>query len=232
VFSRYAALVKNLRGVVLLDPREEGALGSVKWLASRFKYRNLGLPPALHTRFPELKRRPFRELAYPTEPLRELAELLAGAGLPQEVAELLVLSSSYVSPAIVVGSRFLEVLDSLALDRVLVCRDLSTQDWKLHLRIADYTTLDMYELCVEEALQALRAPGSLSELLGARAERAARDKRRYWRVACDRGRPLILYLDNLAVAAKLGVLGSGRSHPDWAAGLSVLAAVCVPAGME
>lgn len=231
MFSRYAALVKNLRGVVLLNPNEEGAMDTVRWLSRRFKYRALGLTPtsvkALGGRTPK----PFRELAYPVKTLEELVTSLSREKVPLEVAELLVFASSYISPALVIGSTYLESLESLAVDAVRVCRDLSVQDWKLHLRIADYTVLDMYEESVEEAITALRDPRSLSDIIAGRRERVTRDKKRYWRIACESGRPFIIYVDNLSVAGRLGLLKS-RVHEDWAAALSVVAVVCVPAGMR
>ncbi|MEM3763504.1 MAG: hypothetical protein QW721_03740 [Desulfurococcaceae archaeon] len=42
-FSRYAAIVKNLRGVMLFNMDEEGVEASIHWLVKRFRYRNLGL---------------------------------------------------------------------------------------------------------------------------------------------------------------------------------------------
>ncbi|MCX8205256.1 MAG: hypothetical protein N3H31_06370, partial [Candidatus Nezhaarchaeota archaeon] len=87
MLSRYASLVKNLRGVVLLD-LEEGEEG-VRWLQDRFKYRNLGVPPSI-LRSAEgffrgrLGGRPFVELAYPSRVLVELVSVLS-EGLKAEL---------------------------------------------------------------------------------------------------------------------------------------------------
>jgi hypothetical protein len=43
LFARYAAVVKNLRGVALFDLGEEGSWDSVEWLVRRFRYRDLGV---------------------------------------------------------------------------------------------------------------------------------------------------------------------------------------------
>jgi hypothetical protein len=48
LFSSYAAIVKNLRGVVLLDPDEEGAWTTMEWLVKRFRYRDLGVTPTTY----------------------------------------------------------------------------------------------------------------------------------------------------------------------------------------
>jgi len=44
-FARYAAIVKNLRGVVLADLLEEAASRGLEWLTKRFRYRDLGVVP-------------------------------------------------------------------------------------------------------------------------------------------------------------------------------------------
>ncbi|MEM3964559.1 MAG: hypothetical protein QXL98_02305 [Thermofilaceae archaeon] len=230
MFSRYAALVKNLRGVVLLNPNEEGALDTVKWLSKRFKYRNLGLTPSSVKALGGRVFRPFRELTYPVKPLEALVASLCRRGMPPEISELLVFASSYASPALLVGSTYVSALEEIKVDEVRVCGNLSVSDWKLHLRIADYTVLDMYDVCVEEALTVLRDPSVLPRITAGRRERVAKDKRRYWRIACESGSPLIIYIDNLSVAAKLGVF-EGEIYEDWAAALSVVAVVCIPAGL-
>ncbi|MEM0042663.1 MAG: hypothetical protein QXP94_02055 [Thermofilaceae archaeon] len=231
MFSRYAALVKNLRGVVLLNPNEEGALDTVKWLSKRFRYRNLGLTPSSVKALGGRVFRPFRELAYPIKPLEVLVSRFTGKGMPPELAELLVFASTYVSPALIIGSTYLSSLEEIKVDVVRVCRDLSVLDWKLHLRVADYTVLDMYDVCVEEALSVLKDPSVLPKVVAERRERVAEDKKRYWRIACESGRPFIIYIDNLSIAAKLGVLEEEVCE-DWAAALSVVAVVCVPAGLR
>ena len=68
-FARYAAIVKNLRGVVAADLEESGVEESIKWLASRFRYRDLGVGPMMVERFgSELQKflggKPLRELVF------------------------------------------------------------------------------------------------------------------------------------------------------------------------
>ncbi|MEM2200605.1 MAG: hypothetical protein QW775_05930 [Ignisphaera sp.] len=41
-FSKYAALIKNPRGVVLANIDEPNVWNYIKWLNKRFKYRDLG----------------------------------------------------------------------------------------------------------------------------------------------------------------------------------------------
>jgi hypothetical protein len=230
-FAKYAAVVKNLRGVVLLNPREEGALRGLEWLVKRFKYRNLGVPPSLVdsagsllTKY--LGGKPLRELALPVAALKPLPERLAGSlRLPLEVAELLVYASSYISPALLIGRSYLEHLTSLAAGVVKVCKEMDTQSWKLHLRIADYSVLDFYEQCVDEALSVIEGAEPLP-LLEARSERVRRDARRYWRVACDSGEVFLVYVDNLSLAFQAG-LHRGVER-DAAAALSIVPVVCIP----
>ena len=102
MFARYAALVKNLRGVVVFDLSEENVKEAIKWLVNRFKYRNLGLPPSLVEKYKEeikkyLEGKPFKRIVYPVPELRNVASIiLEEANIPFELSESLVLASSYI----------------------------------------------------------------------------------------------------------------------------------------
>jgi hypothetical protein len=232
-FAKYAALVKNLRGVVLLNPREEGALRSFEWLVKRFRYRNLGVAPSLLSSSRDVLARylggkPLRELALPVAALEPLPEVLASAlSLPLEVAETLVYASSYVSPALLIGRSYLDHLAGVAAGVVRRCKEMDTRSWKLHLRIADYTALDFYERCVDEALSVIDG-AEPQPVLEARAGRVRKDAKRYWRIMCDAGEVFLVYVDNLDLAVRAGVVGKvGR---DAAAALSIVPVVYVPPG--
>jgi len=234
-FAKYAALVKNLRGVVLLDPSEPGVEGSLGWLVKRFRYRNLGVTPALLSKHRErlakhLGGKPFRELVLPVSSLAGVPELLAGAlGVPSELAELLVYASTYISPALLIGEKYVGDAAKLAVGSVRVCKEMDTASWKLHLRIADYTALDFYERCVDEALAVLGGANP-QPVLGSRLERVERDAKRYWRIACPEGRPFLLYVDNLKLAVETGV--HKRLELEAAAALSIVPLVIVPPGLR
>ncbi|MCS7366581.1 MAG: hypothetical protein NDF52_01735 [archaeon YNP-WB-062] len=234
MFSKYAALVKNLRGVVLLDPEEEGALESVKWLSKRFKYRNLGLTPSIYEKYNDKLRefmgKPFRELTYPIEAIKILVERLVMKGLCREIAELLTFSSTYISPAIIIGEKYRSEVESSAVETVKISRELSLAEWKLHLRIANYSVLDFHEKCIEEALQAIEKPHTTETILNGRRGRILRDKKRFCRISSDQGKPLIYYIDNLAIAHNLKITWEG--NPDWAAALSIIVAISIPAKLD
>lgn len=229
-FTKYAATVKNLRGVVLADLSEPGARESLEWLVKRFHYRALGLTPSmLRTYGRELSKKlsgkPLKELALPVPSLEAVPALLVeGLGLPVELAELLTYSSVYISPAILVGDNYLPQVEGLAVEVVKVCRELDAASWRLHLRIADYTALDFYEACVNEALSVLSG-GGLERALKSRLERVRGDAKRYWRVLCREGRPFLYYVDNLRA---LGAEALKRVSADAAAALSIVPVVCVP----
>lgn len=233
MFFSYAAVVKNLRGVVLFDPGERGVAESLTWLVKRFRYRSLGLPPALAKRGGELagllQGRPFRELAYPVGALARLVDAMVEAGLIREVAELLVFSSTYISPALVIGDAFRPHIERLAADSVLTDKKLSVRDWKLHLRIADYTILDFYEEAVMSALEAIKHPEAAAGVLERRRKMVAADKKRYWRLRSDAGRPFLHYVDVLSVAYSMG-LARWQAEPDWAAAMAIVPVVHIPPG--
>jgi len=230
-FARYAALVKNLRGVVLADLSEEGVEEHVGWLTRRFRYRNLGLVPWVVERYRgrlegRLGGRPFRELYAPVGAVVRVAELLEGSlGLSRGVAELLAFASAYISPGILLGRRFLGELERLAVDRVLACKGMDLRSWKLHLRIADYSALDFYEGSVEEALAVIEGRLDPQAAVRARRERVGRDKRRFWRISCGEGEPLLLYVDNLELALRGGFLRA--LEPDACPALAIVPVVYV-----
>ncbi|MEM4699658.1 MAG: hypothetical protein QXT74_01750 [Candidatus Nezhaarchaeales archaeon] len=233
MLSRYASIVKNLRGVVLLDV-EEGEEG-VRWLRDRFKYRNLGVPPATLEEARgffegKLGGRPFVELAYPSGALAELARALAEAlGEEFRVVEGIVLASAYVSPVLVVGRRAVEGVARLATDFVESRLDMDLRQWKLHLRIADYTVLDLYRWSTEHAEALLEGRVGLQEFRREREARIRRDKARYWRLTRAEGAPwkFLFYID---LASKLDgpllerVRGIGA---EASAGLGIEAAVAI-----
>ena len=111
MFARYAAIVKNLRGVVLFDLEESGVWSSVMWLVNRFKYRNLGVTPAIYMKYSDrlekyMNGNPFRLLIYPI----------------QELSELLVMSSLYIYSAMIIGKKYEVELDKLSIGAVKTCR--------------------------------------------------------------------------------------------------------------
>jgi len=232
-FAKYAALVKNLRGVVIADLNEGGVWESVEWLVARFRYRDLGLPPSMLPAYRQRLERylggnPFRELVAPVRSVKRIVDMFSSAGVSRTVAEGLVYASVYVSPLIVVGTAFLEELRRLSVDRVLVCKEMDLESWRLHLRIADYVILDFYERAVDEALEAIRGAADVSALLGERTKRILADKKRFWRIMCSEGREFLLYVDNLRIAAEKGLLG--RLGEDSAATLAIVPAVVIPPG--
>lgn len=236
-FSKYAALVKNLRGVALFNLEEEGVESSIQWLVKRFRYRNLGLTPLLVSKYKSrlvkyLSGRPFRELVSPVKAIDELVEMVSRfSSVSIEVVEVLVYASVYVSPLLLIGDHYSRDVESLSFTTVYTCKELSVGDWKLHLRIADYTVLDFHERCVDEVLKALES-GALSELgriAESRLERMELDKKRYWRIKCDQGRPFLHYVDMLGASLRGGIR---ELKPDYTAGLAIVPVVRIPAGLK
>lgn len=234
-FSKYAALVKNLRGVVLANIDEPNVWNCIKWLTRRFKYRDLGLTPTMVNLYRDkltqhLNGNPFVELKPPINAIATLVKLLAKAiAMRLEVLELLVYSSTYISPAIAIGTTYFEELMSLATDAVYVCKDMDASYWKLHLRIADYSILDFYRECVDEMLNILLSPNPklrselLTDVIKSRGSRISRDKKRYWRISCDKGKPFLLYVDMASIIQKYELLD--YLEVEHAAGLAIVPVV-------
>ncbi|MEM2865651.1 MAG: hypothetical protein QW098_00705 [Candidatus Hadarchaeales archaeon] len=124
MLAKYAVTVKNLRGVLLFSNSEK-ALERIRWLTERFKYRNLGVIPSLSGKM-EMKK-PFVELVYPDGELIKLTKLL-GRRLGEGVAEVVVLSSTYVSPLFVLDGDSVESLRPLEVGSVRVSRKLTDRE--------------------------------------------------------------------------------------------------------
>ncbi|MGC9182070.1 hypothetical protein [Thermogladius sp.] len=238
MFALYASIVKNLRGVVLFDLDEEGSWDTVEWLRKRFKYRDLGLTPRLVEKYRGkveryLQGNPFRELTLPITGLERMVELLENGGVSREVSELLVFSSVYISPAMCIGEKYCGEVAKLVDEAVKVCKGMGVNDWKLHLRIADYSILDWYEKCVKTSMDVIRRkdPRLLEEVLKARAQMIEKDKKRYWRIECGGGRVFLGYVDLLGLYYRLGLIDR-VDKPDYSTGLAIVPVVFIPGGMK
>lgn len=233
MLSRYASIVKNLRGVVLPDAEE--AEEGVRWLRDRFRYRNLGVPPSVLREAEEFFRGrlgggPFVELAYPSRALVELVPTLAeGLGAEPRIVEGLVLASAYVSPLLVIGRRAQEGVARLAVDVVESRLDMDVRQWRLHLRIADYTVLDLYRWSTEHVEGLLEGRVGLQEFRREREARIRKDKARYWRLARGEGPAWrFLYYVDLASRMDEGLLERVRDlGAEASAGLAIEAAVAI-----
>jgi len=213
VFSRYAALVKNMRGVVLFSPADDVS-EDLKWLVERFRYRVLGVPPSLTDKVSRVEK-PLVPLAYPSKDIKDFVEFVASsAGLEREVAEAICLASCYVSPLLALGPGAQKSLKELAVGEVSSRIEMGVKDWKLHLRIADYSVLDLYEWSTTQAQRLWQKDVDVEELISERVAAIKRDQKRYWRL--QRGelepRTFLVYLDLIQSLHRAGALGSIVRH--------------------
>ena len=240
MFAKYAAIVKNLRGVVLVNLGDENSWSRVKWLIRKFRCRDLGLPPCIVERFRDklssyLNGNPFRELIYPVPLLYNLVHVFEAKGFLRELVEALILSSTYISPLLVLTAKYLNDIDHICIEKVKTCKELDDSSWKLHLRIADYTILDMYEKCIEENIKVLNLLKSnnveeVNNVLEGRITRVKKDKKRYWRITCDSGMTFLYYVDLLKIlidAIREGRVNIHELVEDYAAALSIVPVVNV-----
>jgi hypothetical protein len=235
MFSKYASVVKNLRGVILMDPYVDSSR-IVKWLTERFRYRNIGISQMLIGKNPKffsrwLNGKPFIEIYHPIRETSFLVDVLKDVlGFDDYVCDSIVLSSIYISPLLVVGIELFNQILKVSIDHVELKVRLRVKDWKLHLRIADYTILDMYRRCIEDAEKLWSLNIELSKFIENRSEIVKRDKKRYWRLGggeLSEG-VFLAYLDAASLIAKkqleeLSILEVLRKLPiDVAAGLSIV----------
>jgi len=198
-FYNYAAIVKNLRGVIYWKGK-----GDLGWLLSRFRYRYLGVPPSLRGITP--KRRNLVCLSYPNNVILKVRELFSRV-LAEEIAEVLCLASTYISPVI---TDDVDDFRDLIITEVKTTKELTDKDWKLHMRIADYTILDFYTWSTGNAKEAVKS-GELEEALHERREKIEKDVRRYWRILENEGRTFLAYVDPLAILHKHNLIEEFKS---------------------
>ncbi len=227
-FAFYAVIVKNLRGVLLFDPEDEELNSRIEWLRKRFQYRNLGIPPSLYSeRFNELfKYKVFRKLYYPVKEAEELINILSSIGYDSVFVEALVLASSYISPLMILSSKYLKLIEENSLGSVGICKELSIKDWKLHMRIADYTILDSYENSVMQAIEYIENindSAKREEIINDRRNFYEKDMKRYWRILCDNpSKNFLYYLDPLLIVDKNIDKLKNRLKIEHAFGLAII----------
>jgi len=147
--------------------------------------------------------------------------------MPPQAAETLCLASAYISPIMVVEG--LEDFEGVIIKTVKTPVNLDDRGWRLHMRIANYTTLDFYAWSTENALKALRE-NHLIEALQERAQKAAEDEKRYWRLKPGegKGRIFLAYLDPLKAVFNAGLKDEFlRLGDDVASVLGVVAALSI-----
>jgi len=218
---------------VLISPSED-VEDIVSWLVNRFKYRNLGVPPAVLCKsreyFEKRLGKPFVQAVYPIKPIQELTRLVADSlCVDIEAAEAAVIASSYVSPIIALGKEAEKMLRPLAVEEVMSKVRLDNSGWRLHLRIADYTVLDFYSWSVDHA-QSIWKGFDADLFVKERLSKIKRDKKRYWRLERGSLEPWsFLYYVDLAekLVEKEDWKEVVKIGEDSAAGLAIEAAVLI-----
>jgi len=204
MFSKYVAIVKNIRGIILLDPYTDSSR-IIEWLSERFKYRNIGVSKLPISKNPELfskwlNGRPFIEIYHPIQETFSLVGFLEDIlGFENYVCDSIVLSSVYVSPLLVTDVKLFNRILKISIDHIELKVKLKVKDWKLHLRIAAYTILGMYRQCIEDAKELWNLNVDLFKFIKNHSEIVGRDKKRYWRLS--RGElPIGVFLAYLDIA--------------------------------
>uniref|UniRef100_A0A7C2VHA7 Uncharacterized protein n=1 Tax=Ignisphaera aggregans TaxID=334771 RepID=A0A7C2VHA7_9CREN len=238
MFARYAAIVKNLRGIALFDLGEEGVWESIEWLVKRFRYRDLGLTPSIYRKYADnlgryLDGNPFRLLTYPLQELEDFTkEFAACLDTHYEVAELLTMSSIYISPAMVIGKSFEPQISKLSIEAIKICKELDLNNWKLHMRIADYTILDMYEFSISGALKIIDGcmENGLEDIYSQRIYKIKKDVKRYWRILCSepQSKPFLYYIDNLKLYTQNCKVQNICRKSNIAAALAIVPVIVIP----
>lgn len=230
-FAFYARLVKNLRAVILFLPGDREVDHRINWLKKRFHYRNLGVPPSLYIDklYRDSGRNVFRKLYYPVIELRELSEIITSLGYPDIFVEALMLASTYISPLFILSKKFIKLVDKYSIHRIPICKELDVRDWKLHMRIADYSILDFYEEMIDLNIEYIESLNNLEKrrsVLEKRRIIVEKDSKRYWRITCEGGDKIFLYyLDPLLLLEENIDKVKNKILIEYAPGLSIIPVV-------
>lgn len=233
MLSRYAAIAKNLRGVIFTYIEEDGVVESLSWLLKKFKYRDLAASPSIHKALRERGFRRLVELVYPSEALKNLVELVSDyLKADFEAVEAVVLASAYVSPIMAVGERAKDAIAPFSVKEVESRVEIDDRSWKLHFRIADYTVLDAFYWFSSHSIKLWEPKTDLELFKKERLLRIEKDMKRYWRLTVgDKGpRPFLLYIDLAQlIVNKPRLLDAVRRlrAEDASAGLSLEAAIVI-----
>lgn len=207
----FISLLKNIRGVVHFKT-ESPPQPELDWLIKKFRYRDLGIVPAIFetARESKLTKKPFVKLEFPNDSMKRLVELIVkDTGIPGSVVQTLFLASSYVSPIILLKENPAENFAPFLVHTLNSDITLTDKEMKLHLRIVDYTVLDFHKtttraarIAIGEAIQG--STNRLNKLIYERKQSVQEDcNKRYWRLISSsvqkgtKGKTLIFYLDSL-----------------------------------
>lgn len=93
----YIATLKDVRMILLLDPRQKVPPGTLEFLIRRSQYHNIGVSSNLYDNDKQYRRKNFARLTYPHGSVsRFFAEL--SPDVPEYIREAVLLSSCYAAP--------------------------------------------------------------------------------------------------------------------------------------
>ncbi len=199
----YIPLVKNLRGIVYgVGTNEENR--SLSWLVRHFRYRQLGVPPALWQSIP--KRGRIIHISPPFPQIEAIAERISReTDVDFPIVEATVLASTFCSPIVLLSKSAAEQSKKLAIFAFRAENQLTDRDIKFCLRLCDYAMTDLYAQSAEQSVNVLCGKWESRKVINSRRTLAKEDAlRRFWRLGDGtQGEPFVLYLDILPLVIKL-----------------------------
>jgi len=236
MFSYYAATVKNLRGVILFENYNRDVEKVLKWLNKRFKYRDIGIYKDLYHLLPNDLRRRFIKLDYPINSIARFSNNISTLKLISDnLLDSLMISSIYIAPLYSIASSYKDKLKEFAIEKIFLCKSMDNKSIKLHLRIADYTMLDLYKDRVLENIRVIETLKNkdlfnkeIEKVFNARIRLVKKDLKRYWRIKCERGMIFLLYIDLMKIIYDYilkKVVSTEFFDTDIAAALSIIPVV-------
>ncbi|MDZ7372479.1 MAG: hypothetical protein ONB23_00790 [candidate division KSB1 bacterium] len=244
-FLEFIVRVKNLRGVLYLpDVEEDTALAALRWIGSKFRYRDIGYDAAFSSeRGKKVARRlagkPYVPVDFPSPEIQEISKSLTPEGADVRLWRALGLASLFACPLVVAGSESSLPRQAIVF-RAFTDSPLGAGSAKFHLRVCDYAAVDWFAELTRAVLSLSPGEGErerLQELMRSRRELALRDgEKRFWRLKCENGAPaVVLTLDPLAFLPEAGhraLLEALRtSGPATASLFSLVPAFCVVPGV-
>lgn len=195
----YLYLLKNIRGVLLADRKLDSNV--INWLKRSIRWKPIGAGPKniQLIRGHGIKSKVLKQLVFPFTIHEDIRTLLESNGVSPLLAEAMLLSSIYISPLVVLSENTLASIHKYAsIGSVLTDKKLSSNDIKIHMRIAEYAMKDYYFDIIKSLWHDLQKK-DLNELMKQRKKFARDDIKRFWRINRNRGRTVISYIDPLII---------------------------------
>lgn len=220
--SYYITALKRVRGI-LYGVGADGEENAVAWLVKHFRYREIGIPPAMWQQIPQSGK--LRHIKFPFPEAENLLEQLSAISkMGISAVEAIAMASAFAVPLLVLS---LQGFKSIKNSAIYVFRaDYPRDDRyvKQSIYLCGDAVVDMFAHSLEQAISVLSGELDADTVRITRRTLAKEDaKKRFWKLGDgSQGEPFVLYCDLLPPAIKIQI-ADAKGVPIFA----IVPAICV-----